>query len=202
MTVQTKESLEKITPGMALEMLKEGNRRFVENKRKTRDLSMQTVQTSDGQYPYAVVFGCVDSRVPVELVFDLGIGDTFAIRVAGNVVNEDVLGSMEFATKVVGSKHILVLGHTNCGAIQGAVEGLELGNLTEILKKIQPAVEAVKHTSDGDVDINQVAEMNVRLMMAQITERSPVLNEMVKDGRISISGGMYDVASGIVTFLE
>ena len=198
---QTRESLAEITPAKALELLKAGNRRFVEGRRKARDLSMQTVQTSDSQYPFAVILGCVDSRVPIELVFDLGIGDVFAIRIAGNVVNEDVLGSMEFATKMVGSRHILVLGHTNCGAIKGAVEGVELGNLTGILNKIQPAVQAARQGNNGELDIYQVAEMNVRLMMKQITERSAVLNELAADGLISISGGMYDVANGKATFL-
>jgi carbonic anhydrase len=136
------------------------------------------------------------------LVFDLGIGDIFGVRIAGNLVNEDILGSMEFATKVVGSKHILVLGHTSCGAIQGAKDEVELGHLTGLVNKLQPAVEAVKNThGEADLDINAIAEANVRLMIEEITKKSPVLRELVERKELSVSGGMYDVATGEVTFL-
>ena len=201
MITQTKDRLAEITPDKALGLLKTGNRRFVENKREARDLLKQTTQTSEGQHPFAVVLGCVDSRVPLELVFDLGIGDIFGIRIAGNIVNEDILGSMEFAAKVASSKHILVLGHTNCGAVQGAKDNVVLGNLTGLINKLQPAVEAVKKNTEDDLDIDRIAEKNVLLSVKQITEKSPILRELVETGQISISGGMYDVATGKVTFL-
>lgn len=202
MLTQTKQTLSAMTPDKALEMLKAGNQRFVENKQEKRSYSEQIAQTSEGQYPFAVVLGCVDSRVPPEVVFDLGIGDVFGIRIAGNFVNEDILGSMEFATKVVGSKHILVLGHTSCGAIQGAKDQVELGNLTGLVNKLQPAVKAAKESSkDDDLDINDIAEMNVQLTIEQIKQQSPILHELWENGEIGISGGMYDVSTGEVTFL-
>ena len=202
MSTQTKQTLSTMTPDKALEMLKTGNQRFVENRQEKRNYSEQVAQTSGGQYPFAVVLGCVDSRVPPETVFDLGIGDIFGIRIAGNFVNEDILGSMEFATKVVGSKHILVLGHTSCGAIQGAKDQVELGNLTGLVNKLQPAVQATRDASDGgDLDINEIAEMNVRITIEQIKQQSPILRELWENGEIGISGGMYDVSTGKVTFL-
>lgn len=202
MSTQTKQTLSTMTPDKALEMLKAGNQRFVENKQEKRNFAEQIAQTSEGQYPFAVVLGCVDSRVPPEVVFDLGIGDIFGIRIAGNFVNEDILGSMEFATKVVGSKHILVLGHTSCGAIQGAKDQVELGNLTGLLNKLQPAVKAAKETNTGgDPDINEIAEMNVQLTIEQVKQQSPILRELWENGEIGISGGMYDVYTGKVTFL-
>lgn len=202
MSTQTKQTLSIMTPDKALEMLQPGNQRFVENRQEKRNYSEQVAQTSGGQYPFAVVLGCVDSRVPPEVVFDLGIGDIFGIRIAGNFVNEDILGSMEFATKVVGSKHILVLGHTSCGAIQGAKDQVELGNLTGLVNKLQPAVQATRDSSDGgDLDINEIAEMNVRLTIEQIKQQSPILRELWENGEIGISGGMYDVSTGKVTFL-
>jgi len=202
MLTQTKQTLSAMTPDKALEMLKAGNQRFVENKQGERNFSEQIAQTSAGQYPFAVVLGCVDSRVPPEVVFDLGIGDIFGIRIAGNFVNEDILGSMEFATRVVGAKHILVLGHTNCGAIQGAKDQVELGNLTGLVNKLQPAVKAAKEFSaGGDLDINDIAEMNVKLTIEQIKQQSPILRELWENGEIGISGGMYDVSTGKVTFL-
>jgi carbonic anhydrase len=203
MQTQTKETLNRMTPEKALALLKEGNQRFVENRREKRNLMDQMIQTSEGQYPFAVVLGCVDSRVPPELIFDLGIGDIFSIRVAGNIVNEDILGSMEFASKVVGSKHILVLGHTSCGAIQGAHDDVKLGNLTGLLSKLKPAVEAVKKSSaqQTEVDVNQIAEVNVRMTIHQIEQKSPILKQMLDNGEIGISGAMYDVAIGKVAFL-
>jgi carbonic anhydrase len=202
MQTQTKETLAAMTPEKALSLLKDGNQRYLENKKLDRDLLQQVTQTGSGQFPFAVVLGCVDSRVPPELVFDLGIGDIFSIRIAGNFVNEDILGSMEFACKVVGSKHILVLGHTSCGAIQGAYDDVELGNLTTLLTKLKPAVDAVQgSTPQGDeVDINQIARKNVELTIEEIKNRSSILNEMLENGEIGISGGMYDVTTGEVSF--
>ena len=192
-----------MTPEKALELLKAGNQRFQEKKQVKRDLLEQTSITSSGQYPFAVILGCVDSRVPPELVFDLGIGDVFSIRIAGNFVNEDILGSMEFATKVVGSKHILVLGHTSCGAIQGAKDQVELGNLTGLVNKLQPAVEAVKNEigPNDALDINQIAEVNVTLTIEDIKQKSPILRDMFEKREIGISGAMYDVNTGKVDFL-
>jgi carbonic anhydrase len=202
MQTQTRESLTAMTPEKALTLLEEGNKRYLEKKPLDRDLIEQVGQTASGQFPFAVVLGCVDSRVPPELVFDLGIGDIFSIRIAGNFVNEDILGSMEFACKVVGSKHILVLGHTSCGAIQGAYDDVELGNLTTLLTKLKPAVDAVQRSTpqDDDVDINQIARKNVELTIEEIKNRSSILNEMLENGEIGISGGMYDVATGKVSF--
>ena len=197
MKTQTKETLAAMTPEKALDLLKEGNQRFVKKKREKRDLLHQVEITSSGQYPFGVVLGCVDSRVPLEVVFDLGIGDIFGIRIAGNFVNEDILGSMEFACKVVGSKHILVLGHTSCGAVKGAYDAVELGNLTGLVNKIKPAVEA----AGPDASIDQIAKKNVELTIEQIYQKSPILKEMAESGQIQISGGMYDVSSGQVTFL-
>jgi carbonic anhydrase len=200
MITQNKETLDNMTPEKALELLKSGNLRFLEKKQEQRDLLEQTSLTGSGQYPFAVILGCVDSRVPPELIFDLGIGDVFSIRIAGNFVNEDILGSMEFATKVVGSKHILVLGHTSCGAIQGAKDQVELGNLTGLVNKLQPAVLAARKRSD-DPEVDQIAEMNVKLTIQDIKEKSPILKDLIDLGEISISGAMYDVNTGKVRFL-
>lgn len=201
MTTQTKESLYTMTPAKALELLKAGNRRFAAGQSLDRKLLKQTKETSEGQYPFAMVLGCADSRVPLELIFDLGIGDIFGVRIAGNIANEDILGSLEFAAKVVGSKHILVLGHTSCGAIQGAKDQVELGNLTGLLNKLQPAVEAAKKQQGEDPDINDIARENVFLTIEEIKSRSQTIRDLVKQGELAISGAMYDVASGEVTFL-
>lgn len=201
MTTQTKESLSAMTSQKALELLKAGNRRFVQGQRFDRKLRDQTKETTQGQYPFAVVLGCIDSRVPLELVFDLGIGDIFGIRIAGNIVNEDILGSMEFAVQLVGSRHILVLGHTNCGAIQGAKDQVALGNLTGLLQKLRPAVEAVKKTQGKNLDINDIARENVGLTVEQIKSQSQIIRDLVNAGQLAVSGAMYDVATGEVTFL-
>ena len=203
MNTQTKETLGTLIPQKALSLLKEGNQRFLDNQKADRNFLEQVKQTSTGQYPFAVVLGCIDSRVPAELVFDLGIGDIFNIRIAGNFVNEDILGSMEFACKVVGSKQILVLGHTSCGAVQGALDNVELGNLTGLVNKIKPAVDSVKRASDQESNppVDQVAEMNVKMTIDQILQKSPILKAMVDNQEIGISGAMYDVASGKVSFL-
>ncbi|HEY69348.1 MAG TPA: carbonic anhydrase [Anaerolineae bacterium] len=203
MITQTQQTQEQMTPEVALEMLKAGHQRFLDKKQAKRNLLEQIEITSSGQYPFAVILGCIDSRVPPELIFDLGIGDVFSIRIAGNFVNEDILGSMEFATKVIGSKHILVLGHTSCGAIQGAKDQVELGNLTGLVNKLQPAVEVLRKSNpDGDLNINHIAEANVRLTVEEIQRRSPILKEMLNRNEISISGAMYDVATGKVEFLQ
>jgi carbonic anhydrase len=202
METQTKETLKMMTPDKALMMLKEGNRRFIEDQLFRRDLKAQVTGTSAGQFPFAVVLGCIDSRVPPELVFDLGIGDIFSIRIAGNFINEDILGSMEFACKVVGSKHILVLGHTSCGAVKGAYDDVELGHLTGLVGRLKPAVQAVKKSSESEADLDHIAEMHVRMTVDQIKRQSPILKELSEQDEIGISGAMYDVATGRVSFIE
>lgn len=206
MITQTQESQAKVTPAEALRWLKEGNARFVENRRLERDLPQQVEMTGSGQYPFAFVLGCVDSRVSPELVFDQGIGDIFSARIAGNFVNDDILGSMEFATKVAGARLIVVLGHSNCGAIMGACDDVQLGNLTGLLASLKPAVEATPapagtRSSANAAFVQQVAEKNVALALEAIAERSVVLNEMLQKGEIEIAGAMYDVDTGEVTFI-
>jgi len=204
---QTAETQSQISPSIALDMLKEGNARFTANKQAGRDLLKQIQDTSTGQYPFATVLHCIDSRVSAELVFDQGIGDVFSIRVAGNFVNTDILGSMEFACKLAGTKIIVVLGHTACGAVKGACDGAELGNLTAMLTKIKPAVDGVAEPMDAskrnskNIDfVNAVAKKNVELTIKNIMEKSPVLVEMKEAGEIEIVGAMYDIHSGKVTF--
>ena len=192
-----------MTPDSALQMLRDGNERFVAGTPAQRDFAAQIQQTASGQYPFAIVLGCVDSRVPTEVVFDQGIGDIFSARVAGNVVNGDLLGSMEFACRLAGSKAVVVLGHTACGAVKGSISAAEMGNLTGLVQKIEPAIAATD--GERDVDnaeyVDNVAEMNVRLVLDQIRSDSAVLAEMESNGEIAIVGGMYDVSSGKVTFL-
>lgn len=205
MNTMTEELQKAMTPQEALVQLKEGNARFVAQRQAGRDLMAQVRSTGSGQYPFAIVLGCVDSRVSPELVFDQGVGDIFSARIAGNFVNEDILGSMEFACKVAGAKLIFVLGHSACGAIIGAVDGAQLGNLTSMLSKLKPAVEAVPAPAQGRSSqdaayVQQVAEKNVELTLAAIREMSPVLKEMLDEGEIAIAGGMYDVETGAVTF--
>ena len=182
MKALTKEDQARITPSMALALLREGNVRFVKNKQAERDLLGQVRDTSTGQYPFATVLSCIDSRVSAELVFDQGVGDIFSVRVAGNIVNDDLLGSMEFACKLAGTRIILVLGHTSCGAVKGACDDARMGNLTGLLSKIKPAVQAVTEpvdprdrTSQNLLFVDQVAEVNVRLTMENIRKMSPVL---------------------------
>src|SRR5690606_1135490 len=169
----------------------------------------QVNDTSEGQFPFATILSCIDSRVSAELVFDQGLGDIFSIRIAGNFINEDILGSMEFASKLAGTKLIVVLGHTSCGAIKGACDHARLGNLTALIKKIEPSVEAVKEPSDENLRnsknlefVDKVAEKNVNLAMTNIRKQSPVLAEMEKNGEIKIVGAMYDVSNGEVVFYE
>jgi carbonic anhydrase len=207
MKTLTKELQAAITPQSALKMLKEGNERFMKNLKADRDLLQQAKETSEGQHPFAVILSCIDSRTSVELIFDLGIGDAFSIRIAGNVLNEDILGSMEFACKVAGAKIIVVLGHTKCGAVKGACDHVEMGNLTTLLTKIQPAVYDEKtvtenRSSSNSEFVEKVAEINVKRTVHSIMERSTILKEMVDSGAIGIVGGNYDVANGKVTFYD
>lgn len=207
MHAHTKEQLSQLKPQQALQYLKEGNNRFVNNEKADRDLLQQVSETKGGQHPFATVLSCMDSRTSAELIFDQGLGDIFSIRVAGNVLNEDVLGSMEYATKVVGTKIILVLGHTRCGAVVGACEGVQLGNLTQLLQKIQPAIDSETTTKDNRNGKNpdfvkNVTDINVRQTMDQILQQSPTIAELVKEGQVQIIGGVYDVDSGKVTFFE
>jgi len=205
--VQTKESQSVMTPQQALVELKAGNARFVAGTPLHRDFPAQVKATASGQYPFAVVLSCLDSRQPVEIVLDQGIGDIFSARVAGNVLNDDILGSMEFACKVSGAKLIAVIGHSNCGAVKGAIDDVELGNLTGLLGKIKPAMDAVPdngqpRTSKNYAFVDAVAEANVRLVMKEIYERSPILREMLDAGQIELVGGMYDLKTGEVKFFE
>jgi len=200
--IQTRESQAAMTPSAALERLREGNRRFFSNTAKRRDWSAKVLATASGQFPFAAVLGCMDSRAPIEIVFDQGIGDVFGVRVAGNVVNDDELGSLEYAIKV-GAKIIVVLGHTRCGAVQGAIDGVKLGNLTGLLEKIQPAVTAAGCSNSKDeACVTKVAEMNVREAVKEIRDRSPYLRSNIDEGRVKLVGGLYDVATGKVTFME
>jgi carbonic anhydrase len=203
----TKESQAAMTPQQALAELKAGNARFVSGQPSKRDLLADVKTTASGQYPFAVVLSCVDSRQPIEIVLDQGIGDIFSARVAGNVLNDDVLGSMEFACKLSGSKLIAVIGHSNCGAIKGAIDDAQLGNLTGLLAKIKPAEDAVPadvqpRTTKNYTFVDDVSEANVRLVMQQIRERSPVLKEMIDQGQIGLVGGMYDLKTGKVQFFD
>ena len=200
--VQTRESQAAITPSEALDRLKAGNARFVSNTPKKRDWSAKVAATASGQFPFAAVLACMDSRAPIEIIFDQGIGDVFGVRVAGNVVNEDELGSLEYAAKV-GVKLIVVLGHTGCGAVKGALEHVEFGNLTGLLAKIHPAVEAAACADAKDAAcVTKVAEKNVRQSMQEIRARSPYLASYIDAGKIALRGAMYDVDTGKVTFLE
>ena len=206
-SAQTRESQSAITPARALELLKQGNARFAAGAPLQRDLLAQMHATATGQYPFASIVGCIDSRVPPELVFDQGIGDVFSARIAGNFVDAEILGSLEFASKLSGSRLIVVLGHTQCGAIKGACDQTELGNLTATLSHLMPAVAAVTNvpgprSSKNAAFVAAVTDMNVRLTVEAIRKRSPVLDEMAARGEIAIVGAIYDVATGVVTFLD
>ena len=200
--VQTRESQAAMTPAAALERLKEGNARFVANDPKRRDWSAKVAATASGQFPFAAILGCMDSRVPIEVAFDQGLGDVFGVRVAGNVINDDELGSLEYAASV-GTKLIVVLGHTSCGAVKGAIEGVQMGNLTGLLAKIQPAVVAAgcKDAKDARC-VDEVAAANVRLGLKQIREKSPYLAGHFDAGTVGLVGGIYDLTTGKVTFFE
>jgi len=209
MYTHTKQSQSEMTPETSLQYLKEGNKRFQDNVRISRNLNEQVKETSTGQFPYATVLSCIDSRVSSELIFDQGMGDLFSVRIAGNFINEDILGSMEFACKLAGTKLVVVLGHTACGAVKGACDHARLGNLTALINKIEPAVDAVSEPNDeslrnsNNIDfVNNVAEMNVRMSIENIRNQSPVLAEMETNNEIKIIGGMYDISNGKVTFFN
>jgi carbonic anhydrase len=207
MKTLTKEMQSAITPSVALEILKDGNKRFVSNLKINRNLLQQANETSDGQHPFAVILSCIDSRTSAELIFDQGLGDVFSVRIAGNIVNEDILGSMEFGCKVAGAKIIVVLGHTKCGAVKGACDNVALGNLTGLIAKIKPAVEqesvtAENRNSSNGVFVENVAELNVSLSVKNILLKSPIIADMVKNGDIGIVGGIHDIATGEVKFFE
>lgn len=203
--VLTKEQQDALTPDMVIQSFKEGNGRFMRNDLTARDHSQQVRKSTNAQFPKAIVLSCVDSRVPVEDVFDRGIGDIFVARVAGNFVNEDILGSMEFACKVSGSKLVLVLGHENCGAVKAAIDNVVLGNITAMLTKINPAVATVDYegekTSKNPEYLHLVCESNVKNTIEEIRSKSPILKEMEEKGEIKIVGGVYDMDDGKVTFL-
>ena len=205
MKTLTKEMQAAITPVQALELLKEGNKRFVNNLKVNRNLLQQANETSDGQHPFAVILSCIDSRTSAELIFDQGLGDIFSVRIAGNIINEDILGSMEFACKAAGSKFIVVLGHTKCGAVKGACDHVEMGNLTALLSKIQPAVydektEIENRNSTNDNFVEKVALINIKRTVQAIMERSTILKEMIEKGEIGIVGGTHDITTGEVSF--
>ncbi len=206
MRTQTKETQAKLTPQRAKEVLLEGNQRFVNSLRLNRNYLQQVNETSEGQYPFAVVLSCIDSRTSAELIFDQGLGDIFSTRIAGNVVNEDILGSMEFACKVAGSKLIVVLGHTNCGAVKGACDHVEMGHLSSLLHKITPSVDAISYQGDRSAKnpefVEMVAEKNVLRMLKEIPKKSTILGEMIEKGEIGIVGGMYNVETGAVEFYD
>ena len=209
MKAHTKSTQALMTPKKALQSLKEGNKRFQNRKREERNLIEQVKDTSEGQYPFATVLSCIDSRVSAELIFDQGIGDIFSIRIAGNFVNTDILGSMEFACKLAGTRLIIVLGHTSCGAVKGACDDAKLGNLTSMLAKIKPAVDSTTMPSDISIRnssnisfVNDVAVKNVELNIQNILNSSEVISEMVNNGEVKIIGAMYDVSSGAVNFFE
>lgn len=207
MHTHSKESQDSLTPDTALEILKEGNERFVNNLKANRNLLQQVNDTSNGQFPFATILSCIDSRISAELIFDQGLGDIFSIRIAGNVSNSDILGSMEFATKLAGSKVIVVLGHTRCGAITGACNQVKLGNLTSLLDKIQPAIDQEStipenRTGENPDFVKRVTEMNVLLTIDEIRKESPIIAEMENNGEIKIIGGLYDVENGNVTFYQ
>ena len=207
MRTLTRELRDALTPLMALDVLRKGNERFVNNLKANRNLLQQVNETSDGQHPMAIVLSCIDSRTSAELSFDQGLGDIFSCRVAGNVLNEDILGSMEFACKAAGAKVVVVLGHSRCGAIKGACDGVRMGNLTALLEKIEPAIANESatigdRTSANAEFVERVAELNVIHVKQQIVERSEVLASMIETGEIALIGGMYDVETGAVEFYD
>jgi carbonic anhydrase len=201
----TKQERDSMTPAQVIDELKKGNERFRAGKMTRRDYIAEQRSSAKGQYPAAVILGCLDSRVPAEIVFDTGIGDTFIGRVAGNIINDDMLGSMEFGCAASGAKVVVVLGHTACGAVKGAIDDVVLGNLTGLLARIKPAVAQTKYdgekSSKNYAYVDAVGETNVRLAVAEIHRRSPILEDLSKKGSIAIAGAMYDLATGTVKFL-
>lgn len=207
MKTLTKEDQAAITPEKAFALLREGNIRFINNLKANRNLLQQANETSDGQHPFAIILSCIDSRTSAEIIFDQGLGDIFSVRVAGNILNEDILGSMEFACKVAGARIVVVLGHNKCGAIKGACDHVEMGNLTALLSKIRPAIDdessvKVDRNASNEEFVDKVTAINVRRVMNGIVERSPILKEMVQRGEIMIIGGMHDLMTGRVTFFS
>lgn len=209
MRAHTSETQATITPQKALQFLKEGNLRFVNNLKVSRDLLQQANETREGQWPFAVILSCIDSRTSAELIFDQGLGDIFSIRIAGNVVNTDIIGSLEFACKLAGSKLIVVLGHTHCGAVKGACDHVEMGNLTELLSKIQPAVyeektvrSPEKRNSKNQDFVENVCDINVRRSVQAIVNRSYILEQMIESGEIAIIGAKHHLDTGTVDFFE
>ncbi|MEO6423529.1 MAG: carbonic anhydrase family protein [Candidatus Nitrotoga sp.] len=207
MRTQTKETQASLTPEMAFQILKAGNERFAENRTVNRDLLEQLKDTSNGQFPFAVVLSCIDSRTSAELIFDQGLGDLFSIRIAGNLANEDILGSMEFACKVAGAKIIVVLGHSGCGAIMAACDDIKFGNFTALVNKLKPALTRVREpktdrNSQNTAFVEEVATANIFLTIANIKHRSEVLREMLENFQIAIVGGMYDTQTGKIEFYQ
>lgn len=207
MKAHTKETQATMTPDKALQYLKEGNQRFQNNLKANRNLLEQVNDTSEGQFPFATILSCIDSRVSAELVFDQGLGDIFSVRIAGNFINEDILGSMEFACKLAGTKLLVVLGHTSCGAVKGACDHARMGNLTALINKIEPAVDAVQEPMDKSLRnssnlefVDNVAKKNVHMAIENIRKDSPILAEMEENKEILIVGAMYDISSGEVSF--
>jgi carbonic anhydrase len=206
MRTHSKETQSQLNPDLALEILKEGNDRFVKNLKANRNLLQQVNETAQGQFPFATILSCIDSRTSAELIFDQGLGDVFSIRIAGNILNEDILGSMEFATKVVGTKIIIVLGHTKCGAIVGACNNVELGNLTALLHKVKPAIALEKDTTENRTGSNvrfvdNVTTNNVIHTIERIRRESPIILDLENTGAIKIVGAIYNVDTGSVNFL-
>lgn len=207
MHILTKEVRDALTPESAIKLLKEGNKRFINNSQLNRDLLKQASETANGQNPFAIILSCIDSRASAELIFDQGIGDIFSCRIAGNIINEDVIGSMEFACKAAGVKLIMVLGHSACGAVKGACDDVQMGQLTKLLEKIKPAINSETSTDDNRNSSNSefvenVARLNVKQVLKDIPENSDVIKEMSNNGEIAIIGGMYDIANGVVDFYE
>ena len=203
----SKKLQDEITPSEALDILKEGNKRFINNLKYNRNLLEQVNSTRDGQWPFAVVLSCIDSRTSAELIFDQGLGDIFSVRIAGNIVNNDILGSMEFACNVAGSKFIVVLGHTKCGAIKGACDHVKMGHLTGLLAKIEPSINE-ETTTDSNRNasnpefVENVATINVKRTAEEIMERSDILRDLIQQGKVGIIGAMYDVTTGQVEFFD
>jgi carbonic anhydrase len=207
MRTHTKETRDKLTPDLALEVLKEGNERFVNNIKAHRNLLEQVNETSSGQFPFAAILSCIDSRTSAELIFDQGLGDVFSIRIAGNILNDDILGSMEFSCKIAGSKLIVVLGHTNCGAIEGACNNVVLGHVTTLLSKVKPAIEmetktVAERTGKNKIFVQNVTINNVHNVVKNIRLQSPILKEMEQSNQIKIVGGLHDLETGKVVFFE
>jgi carbonic anhydrase len=209
MKAHTAETQASMTPLKALEILKEGNGRFVKNLKANRNLLQQANETREGQWPFAVILSCIDSRTSAELIFDQGLGDIFSIRIAGNIVNTDIIGSIEFACKIAGSKLIVVMGHTHCGAIKGACNHVEMGNLTELLSKIQPAVyqetittDVDKRNADNEIFVENVCTINVKRSVKTVVDRSYILEQMIEKGEVAIIGAKHNLESGSVEFFE